>query len=88
MKIQCNSFLWPCRRVFANGHLEQLREMVARAELKLPSKEELEKELVSVAESGEESLEGWHRYFTEKRAQLLAFLDQAIALGTFIRCSL
>ena len=43
MKIQCNSFLWPCRRVFANGHLEQLREMVARAELKLPSKEELEK---------------------------------------------
>lgn len=68
--------------------LRTFRAMVANAPLSLPTKEELEKEHATVAESGEDSLEAWHRYYRERRDQLLAFLDQAIALNTHIRCSL
>ncbi len=68
--------------------LRKFRDMVAQAELKLPTKEELEQAHATVAESGEDSLEGWHRYYREKRGQLLAFLDQAIELNTHVTCSL
>lgn len=68
--------------------LRRFREMVANAPLNLPTKEELEKEQLPVTESGEDSLEAWHQYYREKRDQLLAFLDQAIALNTPIHCSL
>jgi len=69
-------------------NLRRFRQMVAQAELKLPSKEELEAKQATVTESGEDSLDAWHRYYREKRDQLLAFLDQAIALNTYIYCSL
>lgn len=36
----------------------------------------------------EESIEEWNKYYTEKRARLLAFLDKAIELGEPIDCSL
>ncbi len=68
--------------------LRKFRDMVAKAPLNLPTKEELEAQHAQVGENGEDSLESWHRYYREKRDELLAFLDQAIALNTHIRCSL
>lgn len=70
------------------NNLARFREMVATAELALPSKKELEEGGAPVAEEGEDSLAEWHKYFAEKRQELLAFLDQAIALNTAIYCSL
>lgn len=67
--------------------LRKFREMVANAQLQPPTKEEIEQHGGTVDE-GENSLAEWHKYFVEKRQQLLAFLDQAIALNTHIRCSL
>ena|SRR5579859_2672101 len=68
--------------------LRKFRDMVANAELKLPTREEIEKHGGIVEDQGRDSLAEWHSYFTEKRANLLAFLDQAIELNTAIRCSL
>jgi hypothetical protein len=68
--------------------LRQFRRRVANAPLHLPTLEELKQEHAMVTESGEDSVEAWHRYYRERRDQLLAFLDQAIALNTHIRCSL
>ena len=68
--------------------LRTFREMVTRAPLHLPTKEELQNEHARVTEAGEDSLEAWHRHYRERRDQLLAFLDQALALNTHIRCSL
>jgi len=68
--------------------LRQFREMVAHAPLHLPTREELKQEHATVTESGADSLEAWHRYYRERRDQLLAFLDRAIALNTNIHCSL
>lgn len=68
--------------------LRKFRDMVARAPLRLPTRAQLKKERVKLTDSGEDSLEAWHRYYRERREQLLAFLDRAIALNTHIRCSL
>jgi len=68
-------------------NLRRFRQMVASAPLRLPSKQELEADHARVDDDGN-SLAEWHRYFTEKRAELLEFLDQAIALDTAVTCSL
>lgn len=68
--------------------LATFRQLVQQATLTLPTRTELEAEGVTVTDEGEESLAGWHAYFREKHAQLLAFLDEARACHSSIRCSL
>jgi len=65
--------------------LRQFRELIAKAPLRLPTKEELQADRVHV-DDGDNSLEAWHRYFAQGREQLLAFLDQAIALDAPVFC--
>lgn len=75
-------------QVLKGDNLKRFRKMVTSAEWRLPTKQELRAERVSVNNTGENSLEGWHQYFVETRSRLLAFLDQAIQLNSSIICSL
>jgi hypothetical protein len=68
--------------------LRQFREMVAKATLQLPTREQIIEQAGTVEEQGENSLAEWHKYFVEKQAALIAFLDKAIALDSAVRCSL
>ncbi len=61
--------------------------MVANATLEPVTREKIEARGGTVDE-GENSLEEWHRYFVEKHAELVVFLDQAIELNTHVTCSL
>jgi hypothetical protein len=75
-------------RKLRGARLRTFRDMVVKAELKLPSKEDLVERGAIVRESGPNSLDEWHKYFVAKRTALLAFLDQAIELDSAIHCSL
>jgi hypothetical protein len=75
-------------RKLRHDKLRKFRDMVAGAKLELPSKEEIEKHSGKVDEQGENSLAEWHKYFAEKQAELLAFLDKAIELNSPVYCSL
>jgi hypothetical protein len=75
-------------RVLTGAQLRRFRLMVASAQLQLPTQAELEEYGLTVADAGTYSLAGWHDYFRERHAELLAFLDQAIACQGSIRCSL
>jgi hypothetical protein len=68
--------------------LRRFREMVANAELRPATREELEEHEATVEETGENSVEEWHKYYVERRQKLVTFLDQAIALRARILCSL
>jgi hypothetical protein len=70
------------------GKLRHFRDRVAAATLTLPTKEELEKHHGTLEDQGENSLAGWHDYFIQKHAELLAFLNEAIALDSAVQCSL
>ena len=67
---------------------KKLRQMILDAEQHLPTKEELIKNHCQVDEEGDESVEGWHEYYKEKRQRLLDFLDLAIKNKLPIDCSL
>jgi len=67
--------------------LRKFRDMVANAKLEPVTKELIEQHGGTVGD-GENSLEEWHRYFVEKHAELVVFLDQAIDLNTHVTCSL
>jgi len=71
----------------AGENLHRLRDMVAQAELRLPTKEELKENGAEPDKDGN-GLEEWHNYYREKRETLLAFLNQAIELNTAVYCSL
>jgi hypothetical protein len=68
--------------------LKKFREMVAAANQWLPSRRQLRKNGARVEETGDNSLEEWHKYYHEKRQKLLCFLDRAIQLNTAVHCSL
>jgi hypothetical protein len=76
------------KRKLRHDKLRKFRDMVANANLELPSKEEIENHSGKVDEEGENSLAEWHKYFIEKQNELLAFLDKAIELKSPIHCSL
>ena len=69
-------------------NLRKFREMVAAANQWLPSGRQLRKNGARVEETGDNSLEEWHKYYHEKRQRLLVFLDRAIQLNTAVHCSL
>ena len=69
-------------------NLRKFREMVAAANQWLPSRRQLRKHGARVEETGDNSLEEWHKYYHEKRQRLLAFLDRAIQLNTAVHCSM
>jgi hypothetical protein len=68
--------------------LIKFQKMVHRAKLKQPTRQELKNQGLMVADHGKYSVAGWHAYFRKSHAELLAFLDEAIALKTSIHCSL
>ena len=63
-----------------------LKEMVSTVELKLPTEQELINDNCQVDEKN--TVESWHRYYREKREQLLQFLDNALKMEEPILCSL
>jgi hypothetical protein len=67
--------------------LRKFREMVANAKLE-PVTRELVEQRGGTVDDGENSLAEWHRYFVEKHAELVVFLDRAIQLKTDVTCSL
>ena len=69
-------------------NLRKFREMVAAANQWLPSRRQLRKHGARVEETGDNSLEEWHKYYHEKRQRLLTFLDRAIQLNTAVHCSM
>ncbi len=74
-------------RKLRQDKLRKFRDMVANATLEPVTREKIEARGGTVDE-GENSLEEWHRYFMEKHAELVVFLDQAIDLNTHVTCSL
>ena len=76
------------KRELGGKNLERFRDWIVTTVQHLPTEEELLMKGIKLKETGENSLEEWHRYFIEKRARLLAFLDQAIASSYPIRGSL
>jgi hypothetical protein len=75
-------------RKLSGDNLKQFRRLAADAKQHLPSKQQLRDNGVQVEDTGEDRLEEWHRYYREKREELIKFLDQAIALNTAVHCSL
>lgn len=55
-------------------------EKVQGAPFTLPTRQELIANHAKV-DDGENSVEGWHKYYTEKRDRLIAFLKRAIENG-------
>jgi hypothetical protein len=68
--------------------LKDFRDQVARAEQRLPTKEDLRKHGLRVEDTGERNIEDFQRYLVEQRKALLQFLDLAIASDSAIICSL
>lgn len=58
----------------------QFLEKVQSAPFTLPTKEELEQRHAKV-DDGENSVEEWHKFYTDKRDRLVAFLKRAIENG-------
>jgi hypothetical protein len=65
-----------------------VRNRIANAEQRFPTLEELQRGRVQLDEEGGKSLEEFHRYYTEKRKQLVEFLDRAIHNHSAVICSL
>ena len=61
---------------------KRLRSMIEKRPLALPTEEDLK------SWGGEDSIEEWASYFTQKKGQLIAFLTRAIVLDEPIDCSL
>lgn len=61
-----------CRRFLAK---------VKAAELQPATRAELEDRHCKVENEGDNSVDGWNKYFTEKRQRLIAFLERAIEHG-------
>jgi hypothetical protein len=75
------------RRILQAEKLRQFRNMVARAKLEPVTRKKIVARGGTV-DQGENSLDEWHRYFMEKHAELVVFLDQALDLNTHVTCSL
>lgn len=58
--------------------LSEFRDLIVSAPQHLPNREELIKLHCRVDEEGENSVEGWHKFFVEKRERLIKFLNSAI----------
>ena len=69
-------------------NLKQFRNMVSTAKFKLPTIAEFRQAGVRLKKRGPRSRAGWRRHYVMGRAELVAFLDQAIALNTSVHCSL
>mgnify|MGYP003332929862 CR=1 FL=1 len=69
-------------------NLEKFLTIILAAELRLPTKEELIANHCQVDESGDDSVEGWHKYLTEKRSKLIDMICQAIEMNEPISASL
>ena len=69
-------------------NLQQFRHMVSTAKFKLPTIAEFRQAGVRLKKRGPRSRAGWRRHYVMGRAELVAFLDQAIALNTSVHCSL
>jgi hypothetical protein len=69
-------------------NLLKFLKMVEEAKQELPTKEGLKGSHAQVDEEGENSVEGWHKYYTEKRIRLIEFIKQAIKLKSPIQASL
>ena len=63
-----------------------LKEMVSKAEMELPTEDELIEENCQIDEKN--TVESWHQYYRDKRERLLQFLDDALKLEEPIYCSL
>jgi len=70
------------------NNLTKFRDKVANAKQTLPDTNKLKEMGCAVKPRGQESVKGWHKYYTEKKQRLLDFLDRAIKLETYIDCSL
>jgi hypothetical protein len=72
------------------ANVQKFIDLIESCQLSLPTFDELEKNHCTVSKDpySEDSVEGWHRYYTEKREKLLAYLRKAIQLNEPIRCSL
>lgn len=69
-------------------NLEKFLTIILAAELRLPTKEELIENRCQVDETGEDSLEGWHKFLKEKHQKLIDMICQAIEMQEEIYASL
>lgn len=56
-------------------------DKIEAAQLRLPSRAELERKNAKVEDAGENSIESWHKFYVEKRERLISFLKRAIEHG-------
>ncbi len=68
--------------------LQRFRDQVMCAYQRLPTVEDLQREKVRVDATGERSVAELHRYYIQRRKQLLRFLNFAISNRAAITCSL
>lgn len=69
-------------------NLEKFLTIILAAELRLPTKEKLIENRCQVDETGEDSLEGWHKFLKEKHQKLIDMICQAIEMEEEIYASL
>mgnify|MGYP001559045228 FL=1 len=67
--------------------LEKFRDMVANAEQRYPTKSELVVRGGKI-DTGSNTVVSWHKYFANKRQELLDYLNRAVEMKKPIRCSL
>jgi hypothetical protein len=53
---------------------------------KIPTVKELESKLIGRIDD-KEDIQGWHKYFVDKKKKFIKFLEKAIELNETIRCS-
>ena len=68
--------------------LQHFRDQVASAKQHLPTSDELGSHGIRCSEAGEGGIQTWHDHYTEKRRELIKFLDRAIENNSPIFCSL
>jgi len=68
-------------------NLKLFRKRMATAKQQIPSTKELGAPGVLMTDYGITRMKEWRRYFLERRAELLEFLDRAIKLKSPIYCS-
>jgi hypothetical protein len=69
-------------------NLEKFLTIILAAELRLPTKEQLIANKCKVDESGEDSIEGWHKFLQDKHQRLIELISQAIEMDEPIYASL
>lgn len=71
-----------------NEKLIDFLNLVLAADLRLPTRQDLLNDHAQVDEQGENSVEGWHLYYLEKRQKLIDFIVLAIETDQLIYASL